>query len=119
MGLLPFTEVKTVVIGPSKKTVREELNRKTKEFLSKGGEIKRCDHGETGQPFDKPRNKSVFVSPSPSKTRTYLNDVISRLDSRKKKNKKPVVSKKNPPVPKKKIIYDDFGEPVREIWIDS
>jgi len=108
-----------VLIGPSKKMVREELHRKTKEFLSKGGEIRRCDHGETGQPFDKPRNKSVFVTPSPSKTRTYLNDVISRLDSRKKKNKKPIVSKKIRPVPKKKVIYDDFGEPVREIWIDA
>lgn len=107
-----------MVIGPSKKTLREELHRKTQEFLSKGGEIKRCDRGETGQPFDKPRNKSVFVTPSPTKTRTYLNDVVSRLDSRKRKNKKPVASKKSIAIPKKKIIYDDFGEPVREIWIE-
>ena len=105
--------------GPSKKSLRKELRSKTEDFLSNGGEIQRCDPGETGEPFDKPRTKSVFVSPSSVKTRTYLNDVVSRLDSRKKKNKQPVAPKKPAPRPKKKIIYDDFGEPVREIWIDS
>lgn len=105
--------------GPSKKSLRKELHSKTKEFLSKGGEIQRCDRGETGEPYDKPRPKAVFVSPSPLKTRTYLNDVVSRLDSRKKKGKQSAVTKKPTPRPKKKIIYDDFGEPVREVWIDS
>lgn len=99
--------------------MRKELQSKTKEFLSKGGEIQRCDRGETAEPYDQPRNKSVFVTPSPLKTRTYLNDVVSRLDSRKKKNKQAPAAKKPTARPKKKIIYDDFGEPVREVWIDS
>ena len=105
--------------GPSKKTLREELHSKTKDFLSKGGEIQRCDPGETGEPLDKPRSKSVFVSPSNLKTRTYLNDLVSKLDSRKKKRKKTAEPKKAVVRPRKKIIYDDFGEPVREIWVDS
>ncbi|MDB4309084.1 hypothetical protein N9913_02120 [Porticoccaceae bacterium] len=44
--------------------------------------------------------------------------MVSALDSRKKKKTppKPVkVSKR----PKKKLIYDDFGEPVREVWTDE
>lgn len=105
--------------GPSKKALRKELRNKTEDFLSKGGEIQRCEPGETGEPYDKPRSKSVFLSPPAVKTRTYLNDVVSKLDSRKKKNKQSAVSKKPALRPKKKIIYDDFGEPLREVWVDS
>ena len=108
-----------MIIGPSKKTLRKELQSKTKEFLSKGGKIQHCDRGETGEPAGQPRSRSVFVSPSSVKTRTYLNDVVSKLDSRKKKNKQPLKPKQPTPKPKKKIVYDDFGEPVREVWIDS
>jgi hypothetical protein len=43
--------------------------------------------------------------------------VVSALDSRKKKKtpSKPIKASKRP---KKKLIYDDFGEPVREVWTD-
>jgi len=107
-----------VIFSTSKNSLRRELRRKVKEFLSDGGEIKQYPHGETGEPADKPRARSVFVSPSPLKTRTYVNDVVASLDRRKRKTpirppQKPVAS------PKKKVIYDDFGEPIREIWVDS
>ena len=86
--------------------------------MSGGGEIEQYGPGVTGEPADKPRARSVFVTPSPLKTRTYVNDVVASLDSRKKKS---TVSPTKKPAtrPKKKIIYDDFGEPIREIWIDS
>jgi hypothetical protein len=54
---------------------------------------------------------------NPRQTRTYINDVISALDRRK--NKKPLLNSSKPiNRPKKKIIYDDFGEPIREVWSD-
>lgn len=102
----------------SKQSLRKELHRKTQEFLSQGGEIQKCDPGETGEPLDRPRAKSVFVSPSPLKTRTYLNDLVSAVDARKRKV--PASSPKKPiHRPRKQIIYDDFGEPLREVWVDS
>ena len=104
--------------GISKNTLRRELRKKTGEFLGKGGEIKKFQQGETGEPTDQPRKKSVFVSPSPIKNRTYVNDMVARIDERKRKS-----SKKSPAKvskrPKKKIIYDDFGEPLREVWVDE
>lgn len=102
----------------SKNFIRNELRRKTEEFLSRGGEIKQHTAGETGEPLDKPRGRAVFVSGEPRKTRTYINDVVTALDNRKKK---PAASKSNKPKkrPKKKIVYDDFGEPIREIWSDD
>ncbi len=98
--------------------MRKELRRKTEEFLSRGGEIKKCNTGETGEPADQPRSKSVFVSSEPRQTRTYVNDVVSALDSRKKKKPLEPLSKPKKR-PKKKIIYDDFGEPLREVWVED
>ena len=102
----------------SKNFIRNELRRKTEEFLSRGGEIKQHTAGETGEPLDKPRGRAVFVSGEPRKTRTYINDVVTALDNRKKK---PAALKSTKPKkrPKKKIVYDDFGEPIREIWSDD
>ena len=99
----------------SKQSLRRELRRKTEEFLSRGGEIKQHNAGETGEPADRPRARSVFVSAQPRQTRTYVNHAVNALDNRKKsKTAEPV--KKPSKRPKKKIIYDDFGEPLREVW---
>ncbi len=102
----------------SKKSIRGDIQRKTEEFLSRGGEIKKHERGETGEPADKPRAKSVFVSNQPRQTRTYVNDVVSAVDSRKKK---PAKSKPKPTAKRqrKKVIYDDFGDPLREVWVDD
>ena len=102
----------------SKKSLRKELRKKIEEFLDNGGQIKKYDHGETGEPADKPRAQSVFISPSPIKTRTYVNEEVASLDSRKQKSRAQAPKKTITP-PKKKIIYDDFGEPIREIWVDG
>lgn len=106
------------MIKSSKQSMRRELRRKTEEFLSRGGEIKHHRAGETGEPADKPRSRAVFVSAEPRQTRTYVNDVVSALDSRKKqKVAKP--SGKTIKRPTKKIIYDDFDEPLREVWVED
>lgn len=106
----------TLMTG-SKSSMRKALRLQTEAFLSGGGEIKQHIAGETGESKDKPRGRSVFVSAQPRQTRTYVNEAVNALDSRKKKApEKPVkVSKR----PKKKIILDDFGEPVREIWSEE
>lgn len=102
----------------SKNKIRGDIQRKTEEFLSRGGEIKKHDCGETGEPADKPRAKSVFVSNQPRQTRTYINDVVSAIDNRKKKPAK-AASKPTAKRRRKKVIYDDFGEPLREVWTED
>jgi hypothetical protein len=107
-----------VVERSSKKSIRGDIQRKTEEFLSRGGEIKKHERGATGEPADKPRAKSVFVSNQPRQTRTYINDVVSAIDNRKKK---PAKSAPKPAAKRrrKKVIYDDFGEPLREVWTED
>ncbi len=105
----------------SKNKIRDDIQRKTEEFLSRGGEIKKHNCGETGEPADKPRAKSVFVSSQPRQTRTYINDVVSALDNRKKKSSRPAAkpAAKSVKRARKKVIYDDFGEPLREVWTEN
>jgi len=110
-----------VVERVSKNRLRGDIQRKTEEFLSRGGQIKTHERGETADPADKPRAKPVFVSSEPRQTRTYINDVVFALDSRKKKSTRaaPKSASKSPKRARKKIIYDDFGEPLREVWTDG
>ena len=102
----------------SKNSIRRDIVRKTEEFLSRGGEIKQHVAGESAEPADQPRSRAVFVSGQPPQMRTYLNDVVSAIDSRKKQAKAPTAVKPRNR-PRKKIIYDDFGEPLREIWVED
>ncbi|MDG1474529.1 MAG: hypothetical protein P8Q37_06470 [Porticoccaceae bacterium] len=102
----------------SKHSVRNELRRKTEEFVSRGGEIKHHSAGETGEPQGNNKSRSAFISGEPRKTRTYINDVVSALDERKQSQIPPKKAPKSSR-PKKRIIYDDFGEAIREVWVDQ
>ena len=104
--------------GISKNRLRKQLREKTEAFLGSGGKIKKCQPGETGEPANQPRARGVFVSPSPIKTRTYVNDLVTKIDQRKRKSPEKPANKASKR-PKKKIIYDDFGEPLREVWVDE
>lgn len=101
---------------PSKNTVREQLSQEVKDFLLHGGAVTEVPRGASGlqdgrygQPvaFDKPREE-----------RTPVSDVLKVIDQRReeqRKSHKPAAPKK-PKRPRKKVIYDDFGEPVRVVW---
>lgn len=102
----------------SKNKIRREIRRQTEEYLARGGEIKQHEQGETGDPPENPHSRPVFIGGEPRKTRTYVNDVVSAIDERKKKKAEKPEPKKTPK-PQKKIIYDDFGEPLREVWVDE
>jgi hypothetical protein len=103
----------------SKQSIRDELRRKTEEFVSRGGEIKHHTPGESGESVSPGKHRAVFITGEPRQSRTYVNDVVSALDGRKQK--KIVAKTTNRPSsrPVKKIIYDDFGEPLREVWSDQ
>ena len=103
--------------GYSKNQLRNEIRRQTEEYLARGGSISQHAQGETGQPAGPSLAHPTFVSGEPRQTRTYLNDVTSALDARKRAAKKPPLVPRRRP--KKKIIYDDFGEPLREVWVDG
>ena len=101
----------------SKRILRQDILRKTEEYLSRGGEIKKYRAGESAERADIPRKKAEFVGLKLS-NQSDLNEVILAIDERK-------ANLRNPPsvlprsTSRKKVIYDDFGEPLREVWIEK
>lgn len=104
----PFKRTKT------KAEVRAELDRAVDQFLSKGGSVQDIPSGVSG----KEDNSNLFGNATqfePKKPRTLVNDVVQTLEERKSNKKQPA---EKPSGPRKKLITDDFGEPIRWVWED-
>lgn len=98
----------------SKKEQSRELARLIQQYVESGGEVMSVPSGTSGNT----ENNNLFRNSSnfePKSDRTPLTDVVKTLEERKqnKNNKKPSLQTKSP---KKKLIVDDFGDPVRWVW---
>jgi hypothetical protein len=98
----------------TKKDVREEMEREISQYLTSGGAINEVQQGISGRENNSNLNQTIPFVEGEKQTRTPLTEEVKSLDERKNKKK----SLASSPVyrPKKRIIYDDFGEPVREVW---
>ena len=101
---------------PDKAEIRKQLNHATEAFIANGGKVQLIPQG-TGSKTNETLNsfKNAVFEPSHPAKRTYLNDVVAGLDARKKNNSH-FLNTNNEKKPKKEIIYDDFGEPIRWKW---
>lgn len=98
----------------TKKDTRKELESLVDQFIKKKGTIQQVNMGESGL-IDGKYNTSHIGFNEPKQDRTPLNHVVAAIQQRKHTpTPKPQAKKK----PKKVIIYDDFGEPLRWIWED-
>ena len=98
---------------PSKADLRDELQRQIDAFTCQGGTNPQIYKGVTGRE----RPQAILNTPlfnEPKVDRTPMTEVIAAIDSRRqtKANSKKIA--KN--TAKEKIIYDDFGQPVRKVW---
>lgn len=99
----------------SKKSIRESLNKDVEKYLRHGGEIHTFARGESG--IQSTHYTDQQIAFEKRQERTPVDDVLKAIDERKEANKKShKPSPKTTSKPKKKIIYDDFGEPLRVIW---
>ncbi|MFT6386726.1 MAG: hypothetical protein ACJAUP_000094 [Cellvibrionaceae bacterium] len=98
----------------TKQDARNEMDTEIQEYLKTGGEINQIDQGISGRDNNANLNHTIPFTPSEHPTRTLVNDSVKAIDDRKQKKKLPTTTAKHRP--KKRIIYDDFGEPVREVW---
>ncbi|ODS22464.1 hypothetical protein AB835_14020 [Candidatus Endobugula sertula] len=96
----------------TKADIRKELADKVRRFLSAGGEIEKVQQGVSGKEIGVNIDSQVIFCQE-KQSRTPVTNELNSLDARKhKKKSNPVKS----PQPKRRIIYDDFGEPLREVW---
>jgi hypothetical protein len=98
----------------SKAELRRELDRQVDSYLREGGTVHEIPRGVSGRnPVDGPLPNAPFVGAGERSQREYLTDVIAGIEARRK----PVAPSKHATKrPRKKYIYDDFGEPIRWVW---
>ena len=106
----------------SKDDIRKAMTQEVERFLRDGGEVDAIPTGLSGHdamtnsPFT---SKRLFLEPTGK--RTLVPEVVATIEARRKDmlKRSPARKKSRLPTPRKKVIYDDFGEPVRKIWIED
>jgi hypothetical protein len=102
---------------PTKAQIRREIEQQMQDYLARGGKVVSVAQGVSGRADALAQNHRPFVEPS-REGRTPVSDVVATIEARKKT--KPTSTPTNRPNrPRKKMLYDDFGEPLRWIWIDQ
>lgn len=107
---------------PTKEELRAQLEREVSSYLLDGGEVDEVPNGISGKDPSKP---PVYLSGrlfnEPPASRTYVPEVIAAIEARRKDSLKRTPAKKSSrlPKPRSKVIYDDFGEPLRRVWVDD
>ena len=102
--------------------IRRELQQEIDNFLEQGGRVENIPQGTSGKnPGDPPLslNRRLFVEPK--STRTHIPEVVAAIEARRKAKlqRTPKPKRSRAGKPKRKIIYDDFGEPLRKVWVDD
>ena len=100
---------------------RAQLQRQVDEFLANGGAIQQVPPGASGAPPGNPWRQQPFSTHrSGERTeRVSLDHVLATLEARKQAHRQKPPRIKARRGPKRKLIYDDFGEPLRWQWIDE
>ena len=106
----------------SKAELREELQDEIDRFLRRGGQVQEIPRGVSGrEPGDGPLlpGRRLFIEPR--EPRTQIPEVIAAIDARRQSSPRrdPARKRKARSSPRRKVIYDDFGEPLREVWVEE
>jgi hypothetical protein len=105
----------------SKADLRRQLRQETERFLRQGGRVSEIPQGMSGREAGDPPllpNRRLFIEPSTP--RTLVPEVVAAIEARRREKyrRKPPLRRKAAR-PRRKVIYDDFGEPLRRIWLDD
>lgn len=105
----------------TKAQARRELEQQMLEFLHSGGEVENFKMGDSG--------REVTTSPpipvsfeGPKVERTPVADVVSAIEARRgnsRGNKGKPSTQARPRKPRKTLILDDFGQPLRWHWVED
>lgn len=102
----------------TKAQIRRELENQIQAFIAEGGSVNNIPRGQSGY-GDNQNPFSQQGGSAPSQPRTSLDKELQELELRKRKLGNKPANPKNKKGPYKKLIKDDFGEPLRWVWIDN
>ena len=105
------------MIKPTKtrRQMHQELEQLTQAYLHQGGHVNEVPRGLSGRIDANGPLISIFDGSSPE-DRTPLPGVVAAIEARKKL---PIAQKPKKPRPRKKVILDDFGQPLRWEWVEE
>lgn len=100
---------------PTKADLRTELKNQIDDYTRQGGEINQVPRGLSGR-INPNKSLQTPLFDGPKTNRTPIPEIVAALDLRQKKTgaKKPAEKRR-----REKVIYDDFGEPLRKVWVDE
>ena len=102
-----------VKVRNSKEQQRYRLERDMERFLSEGGSISEVPNGVSGADAVSGKGHQTVLFNGPRQAqRTDLSQVAATIDSRKPKPRRQRLNAR----PQRKLVYDDFGEPLRWVW---
>lgn len=100
----------------TKAEIRSDMEKQIADYLHKGGTVAEVERGVSGHNTNAPLKPDNTHFQQPKLGRTYVPDVIAAIDARRKPNPEKLKPVKRKPF--KKVIYDDFGEPLRWEWVE-
>jgi hypothetical protein len=108
---------------PSKAELRAALEQETRRYLKSGGKVEQVPRGVSGTDPEKAQAfHSGALFTQPKTTRTFIPEVVAAIEERRgqlKVKRRQAPKRSRLPGPRRKVLYDDFGEPLRKVWIDD
>ena len=105
---------------PTKADIRRELEAQVNAYLNDGGAVQQVARGVSGRDAAEAPLKAPPLAEGelPRGERTYVPEVVAAIEQRRqslgKSRQNSATSRRKKP--RKVIIYDDFGEPLRWQW---
>ena len=113
---LLITLLDTMKRKPTKAQLREMMNQDVLSFESTGGHVEEINSGVSGVVGGPLKAQETVIFNEKKEPRSYVNDVVAAIDSRKKGGTKKKLKTNTNKKPQRRLIYDDFGEPLRWVW---
>ena len=99
---------------PTKADLRAEFAASVDDFIAHGGAVKDVPRGQSAWQPGEGRQPGNYAD-RPRQTQTFVPDIIAAIEARRKP---PVPVKEKPKKPQKRLVLDDFGEPLRWEWVE-
>lgn len=104
----------------TKAELRAKLERETRRFLEAGGCVESVPSGVSGRdPESASHYPTQRLFSEPKASRTPIPEVIAAIEQRRQAMRRGTSSARRGKSTKRaraRVIYDDFGEPVRRVW---
>lgn len=108
-------------LPPKKSDLSKQIAELTDAYMREGGTVQEIPRGTSGRDdATGPLRPTTFQTGEPARDATPLTDVVNSIEARRRaKTSTPAKPRKAKLKPRRKMIYDDFGEPLRWTWVEE